>query len=63
MAIEILDGNQSGGKTMAGGFDSRLTVLERHAISTKKRLDGVDNKLDQIMAVVTKAEAKPASIK
>jgi hypothetical protein len=36
MASEILDGNQSGGKTMAGEFDSRLTVLERHAVSIKR---------------------------
>lgn len=40
-------------------FDSRLTVLERHAISTEKRLDGVDAKLDQIVAAVTWAESKP----
>lgn len=44
---------------MAGEFDSRLTVLERHAISTEKRLDGVDTKLDQIMGAVTVAGAEP----
>jgi len=40
-------------------FDSRLVVLERHAASTEKRLDGVDSKLDAIMAALNKAEAKP----
>jgi hypothetical protein len=59
MAFEQLDGNASGGKTMAGEFDSRLTILERHAISTVKRLDAVDGKLDQIVAAVTRAESKP----
>jgi hypothetical protein len=44
---------------MAGELDSRLTVLERHAISTEKRLDGVDAKLDQIVTAVTRAESKP----
>jgi hypothetical protein len=40
-------------------FDSRLVVLERHAASTEKRLDGVDSKLDAIMAALNKAEAAP----
>ena len=60
MASENLEQPTGGGKTMAGEFDSRLTVLERHAISTEKRLDGVDTKLDQIMAAVTVAGAKPS---
>ena len=46
MAIENLDQNTGGTRTMAGEFDSRLTV---------------DAKLDQIMAAVTVAGAKPAS--
>ena len=53
MATENLDQNTGGTRTMAGEFDSRLTVLTRHAISTERRLDGVDTKLDQIMAAVT----------
>jgi hypothetical protein len=60
MAINHLDGNSDGARAMPGEFDARLTVLERHAISTEKRLDGVDTKLDQIMAAVTVAGAKPA---
>jgi len=40
-------------------FDGRLVALERHAISTEKRLDGVDIKLDAIMSAVTKAESRP----
>lgn len=60
MASEYIDQSTGGGTRAMGEFDSRLTVLERHAISTEKRLDGVDTKLDQIMAAVTNAEAKPS---